>query len=58
MNINMVSFLIVITDSIKRKAFTKEYYEQVIATWSLNGWLTETETAEALRILNEVFLEE
>lgn len=54
----MVSFLIVITDSIKRKAFTKEYYEQVIATWSLNGWLTETETAEALRILNEVFLEE
>ena len=28
-----------------------------IATWNLNGWLTEEETAEALRYLEEVFAE-
>lgn len=53
----MASFLSVIKISIKSKAFTKEYYEQVIATWNLNGWLTADETAEALAYLNEVFAE-
>jgi hypothetical protein len=54
---NMASFLSVIKISIKSKVFTKEYYEQVIATWNLNGWLTAEETAEALAYLNEVFAE-
>lgn len=53
----MASFLSVIKMSIKSKAFTKEYYEQVIATWNLNGWLTAEEVAEALEYLEEVFAE-
>lgn len=53
----MTSFLTVIKGSIKSKAFTKEYYESVIATWNLRGWLTEEETAEALVYLEEVFAE-
>lgn len=55
MNVNMPSFLAVIKRSIKSKAFTKEYYEEVTATWNLNGWLTTEETAEALAYLEEVF---
>lgn len=47
----MTSFLNVIKRSISTKAFTKEYYQEVIATWSLNGWLNETETTEALAYL-------
>lgn len=57
MNLDMESFLAVIKRSIKSKAFAKEYYEEVIATWNLNGWLTEEETAEALAYLEEVFAE-
>jgi hypothetical protein len=53
----MTSFLNVIKRSISTKAFTKEYYQEVIATWNLNGWLTETETTEALAYLEEVFPE-
>ncbi len=53
----MPSFLVVLKLSIKSKAFEKEYYEQVIATWHLNGWLTTEETAEALAYLEEVFAE-
>lgn len=54
----MTSFLNVIKRSISTKAFTKEYYQEVIATWNLNGWLTNEEAAEALAYLNEVFPEE
>lgn len=53
----MASFLSVIKRSISTKAFTKEYYQQVIATWYLNGWLTDPETVEALAYLDEVFPE-
>lgn len=51
----MTSFLNVIKRSISTKAFAKEYYQEVIATWNLNGWLTEDETTEALACLEEVF---
>jgi hypothetical protein len=51
----MASFLSVLKKSISTKAFTKEYYEEVIATWLLRGWLTEDEAAEALAYLEEVF---
>ncbi len=53
----MASFLTVIKISIKSKAFTKEYYERVIATWNLNGWLTAEEVTEALAYLEETFAE-
>lgn len=55
--INMTSFLNVIKRSISTKAFTKEYYQEVIAKWNLNGWLTDPETAEALTYLEEVLPE-
>jgi SOS response regulatory protein OraA/RecX len=53
----MASFLAVIKRSISTKAYEKEFYETVIATWSLNGWLTDAEVVEALKYLNEVFPE-
>lgn len=53
----MASFLTVIKISIRSKAFTREYYQQVIATWSLNGWLTPGEVAEALAYLDETIPE-
>ncbi|WP_342759416.1 hypothetical protein [Kineothrix sedimenti] len=52
---NMISFLNVIKRSIKTKAFTKDYYQEVIAKWNLNGWLTDEEVTEALAYLDEVF---
>lgn len=57
MNINMASFLAVIKRSITTKAFTKEYYETVIATWSLYGYLEPSEVVDALAYLEEVFAE-
>lgn len=53
----MTSFLNVIKISIKSKAFTKEYYQEVIAKWNLNGWLEDDEVVEALAYLEEVFAE-
>ena len=53
----MKSFLNVIKRSISTKAFTKDYYEEAIATWNLNGWLTNEETSEALEYLNQTFAE-
>ncbi len=52
---NMTSFLNVIKRSIATKAFSKEYYEEVIATWLLNGFLTAEEVTEALAYLDTVF---
>ena len=53
----MASFLMVIKRSIKTKALPRETYEVAIATWNLNGWLDESETAEALAYLEEIFAE-
>lgn len=53
----MTSFLNTIKRSIATKAFTKTYYQEVIAKWSLNGWLTDPEVTEALAYLDEVFPE-
>lgn len=49
----MKSFKNVIIRSIKRKAFTREYYEEMIATWLLKGWLTEDEATEIFVVLDE-----
>jgi hypothetical protein len=53
----MTSFLLVIKRSIANKSFSREYYQSVIANWNLNGWLTDSETAEALVYLDEIFPE-
>lgn len=53
----MVSFKEVLIDSIKRKSFTREYYEETIAKWTLKGWLDadKGETDECLEALNKAF---
>ena len=53
----MTSFLNAIKRSIATKAFAKEYYQEVIATWHLNEWLTTEEVTEALAYLEEKFPE-
>lgn len=49
----MRSFKNVIIRSIKRKAFDREYYEEMIASWLLRGWLTEDEATEIFVVLDE-----
>ena len=51
----MASFKNVLIRSIKKQQFDKTYYEEVIATWILKGWLTEDEATECMEVLNEVF---
>ena len=52
---NMASFKNVLIRNIKAKRFTREYYEEIIATWSLHGYLTEEEVVEAMKVLDEVY---
>ena len=33
----------------------REYYEEKIAIWNVNGWLTEEETTYLLGVLDEVY---
>ena len=51
----MISFKNTIIRNIKRKAFTREYYEETIANWLLYSWLEEDEAEEVFVVLNEVF---
>ena len=51
----MTSFKNTIIRSIKRKAFSREYYEETIANWLLHSWLTTEEAEEVFVTLNEVF---
>lgn len=51
----MTSFKNVLIKNIRAKRFEREYYEEVIATWSLNGWLEEVEVIECMAILDEVY---
>ena len=51
----MTSFKNIIIRNIKRKAFTREYYEETIANWLLHNWLTTEEAEEVFVVLNEVF---
>lgn len=51
----MTGFKNVLIKNIKAKRFTREYYEEVIATWSLNGWLTTEEVTECMIVLDEVY---
>ena len=51
----MTSFKNTIIRNIKRKAFSREYYEETIANWLLYNWLTVEEAQEVFVVLNEVF---
>lgn len=55
--INMTSFKNVMERAIRSSYTTKErsYFEEKIATWSLNGWLTDDEVAYLLGVLDEVY---
>lgn len=55
---NMTSFKNVIIESIKRKTYTRDYYEQTIANWLLRGWLTDEEATEIFKVLDEEFPKE
>jgi hypothetical protein len=54
----MTSFYNILSDSIKRNYTTqpRSYYESVIAKWSLNGWLTDTEVANLLTLLDQLYV--
>ena len=51
----MTSFKNVLADSIKRKVYTRERYETLIAAWHLQNWLSEDEVNELLALLDVVF---
>ena len=51
----MISFKNTIIRSIKRKAFSREYYEETIANWLLHKWLTTEEAEDVFVVLNEVY---
>ena len=55
--INMASFKRVMERAIRSGHETKEreYYEEKIAIWNVNGWLTEEETTYLLGVLDEVY---
>lgn len=51
----MKSFRNIIIGSIRAKRFTREYYEETVAIWLLQGWLTKEEAVEVFVVLDEVF---
>lgn len=51
----MKSFKKVLMSSIKRKTYTREYYEETVANWLMHNWLTDEEATEVLTYLNEIF---
>ena len=51
----MTSFKNVLIRNIKAKKHEREYYEEIVAQWVINGWLTEDEANEVMVVLNEVF---
>ena len=51
----MASFKKVLIRSIRKQQFNREYYEEVIATWILKGWLEEEEPTECMAVLDEVY---
>lgn len=51
----MTSFKNVLIRNIKAKKHDRTYYEEVLAQWNLNGWLTDDEVTEVMAVLDEVF---
>lgn len=56
--IKMKSFKNVLIASIERGTYTREYYEETMAKWLLNGWLTEEEATEVMEALDKKFPQE
>lgn len=57
MDIKMKSFKNVMERAIRSGYETRErnYYEEKIAMWNLNGWLTTDEVDYLLGVLDEVY---
>lgn len=51
----MESFYIILVKAIKRKSKTRAKFEETIATWLLNEWLTEEEATNLMLLLDEYF---
>lgn len=51
----MNSFATVLEKAINRKSKTRAKFEETVATWSLNGWLEDTEVTSLLALLDTVF---
>ena len=53
----MTSFKNVLIRNIKAKKHEREYYEEIVAQWTINGWLTDEEAEEVMVVLESVFQE-
>jgi hypothetical protein len=55
--IEMASFYNVLANNIKTAGTsrTREYFQTVIAKWNLNRWLTDTETTNALALVDQYY---
>lgn len=53
----MASFKNVLINTIRRSYGKKDrtYFETIVATWLINGWLTEEEGIEVMAVLDEVY---
>lgn len=51
----MKSFKNVIIRQIKRKNFSREYFEETIANWIIHSWLTEDEAVEVFQVLDQYY---
>ena len=51
----MTSFKNVIIRQIKRRSFSREYFEEIIANWLIHGWLTEEEAVEVFQVLDQYY---
>lgn len=51
----MKSFKNVIIRQIKRRNFSREYFEETIANWLIHGWLTEDEAVEVFQVLDQYY---
>ena len=51
----MVSFKTIISGSIKRRVFTREFYEEQVCKYLLHEYLTEEDAVEVLSLLDEFY---
>lgn len=51
----MTSFKRTLIRMVNKKAYEREYFEEVIATWLIKGYLTEEEADESLLAIENTF---
>lgn len=51
----MMAFKKVLLRQIEKKTYTKEYAQEIVATWLLRGYLTEDEADEVLAKIEKVY---